>query len=87
MSGTVRPGDDEYDVSVSGIVTDKPGSYSFNVLLDGAQEGVPTGHRIVLDIPVAVSAISAAAVRPSRNHGFCVENTRVLPCLSNDRTS
>ena len=54
VSGTVRPGDDEYDVSVSGIVTDKPGSYSFSVLLDGAQEGVATGHRIVLDIPVTV---------------------------------
>ena len=41
-------------MSVSGIVTDKPGSYSFSVLLDGAQEGVATGHRIVLDIPVTV---------------------------------
>ena len=56
VSGTVRPGDDPYAVSVSGIVTDKPGKYSFNVLLDAAQEGVPDGTRITLDIPVVVTS-------------------------------
>lgn len=55
VSGTVRPGDDPYNVSVSGIVTDKPGKYSFSVLLDAAQEGLPGGNRITLDIPVVVT--------------------------------
>ena len=41
--------------SISGIVTDKPGTYSFSVRLDAAQEGVPNGSRITLDIPVAVA--------------------------------
>ena len=54
VSGTVRPGEEAYDVSVSGIATDKPGDYSFSALLDGAQEGAATGDRIVLDIPVTV---------------------------------
>ena len=55
VSGSVPAGGDPYVVSVSGLVTDKPGSYSFNVLLDGAREGVPTGTRITLDIPVVVA--------------------------------
>ena len=56
VSGAVRPGDRPVGASVSGRVTDKPGSYEFNVLLDTAQEGSPAGHRIVLDIPVTVRA-------------------------------
>lgn len=55
VSGSVQPGADPYHVSVSGIVTDKPGTYSFSVLLDGAQEGIPTGNRLVLNIPVTVA--------------------------------
>lgn len=56
VSGTVKAGADPFVVNVSGIVTDKPGSYTFNVLLDGAQEGVPASNRIVLDVPVEVRA-------------------------------
>lgn len=56
VSGTVKPGDDPFPVSVSGIVTNTPGSYTFSVLLDGAQEGVPAGNRIALDVPVEVRA-------------------------------
>ena len=55
VSGTVKPGDEPFAVNVSGLVTDKPGRYTFNVLLDGAQEGVPMGNRIVLDVPVEVT--------------------------------
>jgi hypothetical protein len=56
VSGTVKPGDDPFVVNVSGNVTDKPAAYTFSVLLDGAQEGVPAGNRIVLDVPVEVRA-------------------------------
>ena len=56
VSGTVKAGADPFAVNVSGIVTDKPGTYTFSVLLDGAQEGVPSGNRIVLDVPVEVRA-------------------------------
>ena len=55
VSGTVQPGADPFRVTVNGIVTDKPGRYGFNVLLDGAQEGIPAGHRVALDIPVTVT--------------------------------
>ena len=58
VSGTVKPGDEPFEVNVSGIVSDKPSKYTFNVLLDGAQEGVPAGNRIVLDVPVEVRARS-----------------------------
>lgn len=54
VSGMVRPGGDPYDFSISGIVTDKAGTYSFDIRLDAAQEGVPSGNRITLDIPVTV---------------------------------
>jgi hypothetical protein len=56
VSGTVKPGEEPFVVNVSGIVTDKPTAYTFSVLLDGAQEGVPAGNRIVLDVPVEVRA-------------------------------
>lgn len=56
VSGSVRPGDEAYDLSVRGIVSGQPGNYSFSVLLDAAQEGVATGSRIVLNIPVTVTA-------------------------------
>lgn len=56
VSGMVQPGGEPYDFSVSGTVTDKPGTYSFSVRLDAAQEGVPNGNRITLDIPVMVTA-------------------------------
>ena len=56
VSGTVKPGEEPFAVSVSGLVTDQPGAYTFSVLLDGAQEGVPAGNRIVLDVPVEVRA-------------------------------
>lgn len=67
VSGMVRPGGEPYDFSVSGIVTDKPGTSSFSLRLDAAQEGVPNGHRITLDIPVTV--ISSASATPERNRG------------------
>jgi hypothetical protein len=54
VSGSVNPGADPYHVSVSGLVTAKPGEYSFSVALDGAQEQVPEGTRITLEIPVTV---------------------------------
>ena len=56
VSGAIRPGDRPVGASVSGRITDKPGTYAFNVLLDAAQEGAPMGQRIVLDIPVTVRA-------------------------------
>lgn len=59
VSGAVRPGDDPHKVSVSGIVTDRPGTYSFSVLLDAAQEGIPTGNRITLNIPVTIRTPSS----------------------------
>ncbi len=52
----VQPGGEPYDFSVSGTVTDKPGTYSFNVRLDAAQEGILNGNRITVDIPVMVTA-------------------------------
>lgn len=60
VSGAVRHGDRPFSTSVSGLVTDKPGAYGFNVLLDAAQEGIPAGHRIVLDIPVTVTRAAGA---------------------------
>ena len=56
VSGTVKPGEEPFSVNVSGLVTNTPGKYTFSVLLDGAQEGVPFGNRIVLDVPVEVRA-------------------------------
>lgn len=56
VSGTVKPGEDPFAVNVSGLVTNTPGRYTFSLLLDGAQEGVPAGNRIVLDVPVEVRA-------------------------------
>ena len=41
----------------------KPGRYGFNVLLDAAQEGIPAGHRIVVDVPVLVTAPTLSAYR------------------------
>jgi hypothetical protein len=56
VSGTVSPGGEPYDVSVSCNVTDVPGKYAFSVLLDGAQEGVPDSNRIAVEIPVTVNS-------------------------------
>ena len=63
VAGTVQPGEQPYRKSVNGVVTDTPGRYRFNVLLDAAQEGVPAGHRIVVDVPVVVGAADANAGR------------------------
>ena len=60
VSGTVQSGADPFVVNVNGIVTTKPGAYTFSVLLDGAQEGVPLGNRIVLDVPVQVRAAGSS---------------------------
>lgn len=60
--GTVQPGEVPYRKSVNGVVTATPGTYGFNVLLDAAQEGIPAGHRIVVNLPVVVTR--AAAVQP-----------------------
>ena len=57
--GTVQPGEAPFRKAVNGIVTDKPGTYGFNVLLDAAQEGIPAGHRIVVNAPVVVTATGA----------------------------
>jgi hypothetical protein len=54
VRGTVSAGGEPYDVTVSGNATEVPGTHSFSVLLDGAQEGVPDGTRITLDTPVTV---------------------------------
>ena len=59
VAGSVQPGESPYRKSVNGVVTDQPGRYGFNVLLDAAQEGIPAGHRIVVDVPVVVSAADA----------------------------
>ena len=60
VSGTVAAGADPFVVNVNGNVTNKPGRYTFSVLLDGAQEGVPAGNRIVLDVPVEVRAAGSS---------------------------
>ena len=78
VSGTVRPGDDPYHVSVSGIVTAKPGTYSFSVLLDGAQEGIPTGNRMVLDIPVTVADASGLLRREHARSPLLIERQHVV---------
>ncbi len=52
--GTVNQGGPPFRKSVNGLVTDTPGQYSFNVLLDAAQEGIPAGHRIVVNALVVV---------------------------------
>jgi hypothetical protein len=62
VSGTVQPGADPFVVNVNGNVTSKPGRYTFSVLLDGAQEGVPAGNRIVLDVPVEVRAAGSLSL-------------------------
>ena len=64
VAGSVQPGESPYRKSVNGVVTDKPGRYGFNVLLDAAQEGIPAGHRIVVDVPVVVSAAAVQAPLP-----------------------
>jgi hypothetical protein len=59
--GTVQPGETPFRKAVNGLVTDKPGTYGFNVLLDAAQEGIPAGHRIVVNAPVVVTAAGATS--------------------------
>ena len=62
VAGAVQPGEAPYRKSVNGVVTDTPGEYGFNVLLDAAQEGIPAGHRIVVNVPVVVTR--PATVQP-----------------------
>ena len=58
----MKPGGESFEINVSALVTDQPGRYTFSVLLDGAQEGVALGNRIVLDVPVEVTAGSLSLV-------------------------
>ena len=54
VNATVERGDQPYGVTVSGLVTSKPGSYALRVRLDATQPNSPTPTRIVEEIPVTV---------------------------------
>ena len=54
VSATVKRGEQPYGVTVSGLVTSKPGSYGLRVRLDATQANSPTPTRIAEEIPVTV---------------------------------
>jgi hypothetical protein len=58
VNDSVKPGEKPHQVTVSGIVTRQPGTYSLSVTLQAAAEGSPTNAPISLSIPVTVFAIA-----------------------------